>query len=58
MTKDKILYERCDTKCEVWNTTESLAVYEYSSQSQSNIEDSVLLCETCQKQKKKQQKKD
>jgi protein PhnA len=50
MTTDKILHERSDSKCELCSATENLAVYEVPPESQGNVDDSVLICETCREQ--------
>jgi len=47
MNTEQLLQERSGSKCELCSTTENLAVYEVPPDSKANIDDSVLLCETC-----------
>jgi len=47
MNTEQLLQERSGSKCELCSTTENLAVYEVPPDSKANINDSVLLCETC-----------
>jgi protein PhnA len=50
MTIEKALYERSDSKCELCGATEKLAVYEVPPESKGNVDDCLLICETCQDQ--------
>ncbi len=50
MSTVEALHQRSDSKCELCNATDNLAVYEVPPESQGNVDDSVLLCETCRDQ--------
>lgn len=50
MTTEQALHERSNSKCELCSTTENLAVYEVPPESRGNVDDSLLLCETCREQ--------
>lgn len=47
MNTEQLVQERSGSKCELCSATENLAVYEVPPDSKANIDDSVLLCETC-----------
>ena len=47
MNTEQLLQERSGSKCELCSATENLTVYEVPPDSKANIDDSVLLCETC-----------
>ncbi len=47
MNTEQLLQERSGSKCELCNAIENLSVYEVPPDSKANIDDSVLLCETC-----------
>ena len=47
MNIEQLLQERSGFKCELCSASENLAVYEVPPDSKGNIDDSVLLCETC-----------
>lgn len=50
MSIEQILRERSESKCELCNATEDLVVYEVPPESQGNIDDSILICNTCREQ--------
>lgn len=50
MSTEQALLERSGSKCELCGATEHLSVYEVPPASQGNIDDSVLICETCREQ--------
>ena len=50
MSIEQILRERSESKCELCNATEDLVVYEVPPESQTNIDDSILICSTCREQ--------
>lgn len=50
MTIEQTLRERSESKCELCGATEDLAVYEVPPESQGNIDDSILICNTCREQ--------
>ena len=50
MSIEQILRERSESKCEVCSASEDLAVYEVPPKSQGNIDDSILICNTCREQ--------
>ncbi len=50
MTIEQTLRERSESKCEVCSASEDLAVYEVPPESQGNIDDSILICNTCREQ--------
>ena len=47
MNTEQILRERSVSRCELCSDTDNLAVYEVPPGSKANVDDSVLLCETC-----------
>ena len=47
MNTEQLLQERSGSKCELCNAIENLVIYEVPPDSKANIDDSVLLCETC-----------
>lgn len=47
MNTEQLLQERSGSKCELCSAIKNLAVYEVPPDSKANIDDSVLLCETC-----------
>jgi len=47
MSLIKQLQERSDSKCELCSATENLNAYEVPPTSKGNIDDSILVCETC-----------
>ena len=50
MTIEQTLRERSESKCELCSASEDLAVYEVPPESQGNIDDSILICNTCREQ--------
>ena len=50
MTIEQTLRERSESKCEVCSASDDLAVYEVPPESQGNIDDSILICNTCREQ--------
>lgn len=50
MTIEQTLRERSELKCELCSASEDLAVYEVPPESQGNIDDSILICNTCREQ--------
>lgn len=50
MSTEQILLERSGSKCELCGATDRLSVYEVPPASQGNVDDSVLICETCREQ--------
>ncbi len=50
MSIEKALYERSGSKCEVCNGTDNLTVYAVPPQPQGTVDDSVLICGTCDEQ--------
>lgn len=50
MTIEQTLRERSESKCEACSASEDLAVYEIPPESQGNIDDSILICNTCREQ--------
>jgi len=50
MTIEQILHERSESKCELCSASEDLVVYEVPPESQGNIDDSILICNTCREQ--------
>jgi len=47
MNTEQLLQERSGSRCELCSNTNKLVVYEVPPDSKANIDDSVLLCETC-----------
>jgi protein PhnA len=47
MSIEKVLEERCESKCELCSQTESLAVYEVPPDSDGSADQCLLLCATC-----------
>ncbi|MDH3325103.1 MAG: PhnA domain-containing protein [Gammaproteobacteria bacterium] len=50
MTTEKALLERSESKCELCSATEDLATYEVPPESNGNVDDSILICNTCREQ--------
>lgn len=50
MSVEDTLRQRSDSRCELCNATENLAVYKVPPESQGNVDDCVLLCDTCREQ--------
>ena len=50
MTIEQTLHERSESKCELCSASEDLAVYQVPPESQSNIDDSILICNNCREQ--------
>ena len=50
MTIEQTLREQSESKCELCSATEDIAVYEVPPESQGNIDDSILICNTCREQ--------
>jgi protein PhnA len=50
MSTEKELHTRSESKCELCGATENLIVYEVPPNSNSTIDQSVLICETCHEQ--------
>lgn len=50
MSTEKILHQRSDSKCELCGAVENLKIYEVPAESKGIVEDSILICETCNDQ--------
>jgi protein PhnA len=50
MSIEQLLQERSGAKCELCSATENLVVYEVPPDPKGSIDDSVLVCQTCQQQ--------
>lgn len=50
MNVEDTLRHRSNSRCELCNTTKNLAVYKVPPDSQGNVDDSILLCDTCREQ--------
>jgi len=47
MSCEKMLRQRCESKCELCTSADNLAVYELPPTSDGSADQSVLLCDTC-----------
>jgi protein PhnA len=50
MSIEKILQDRCESKCELCSAAESLGVYEVPPNSNAGADECILICETCRDQ--------
>lgn len=50
MNIEKALIERANSQCELCSATNNLSVYQVPPLSQGTVDDSILICETCQTQ--------
>jgi len=50
MNTEQALHERSGSKCELCGATENLGIYEVPPESDGSLDQSVLLCATCQEQ--------
>ncbi len=50
MDTEKLLQERSGSKCELCSAAENLLMYEVPPESSAGVDDSILICKTCQEQ--------
>jgi protein PhnA len=50
MSIEKTLHDRCESKCELCGTADSLGVYEVPPNSNAGADECALVCETCREQ--------
>lgn len=50
MSIESTLLQRCDSKCELCSATQHLDIFEIPPVSESSVEKSVMICETCKNQ--------
>ena len=58
MILEDILLKRCESKCELCKSTESLKLYEVPPQSNSNEENCIMICDKCLAQVEKKEEAD
>jgi len=50
MSIEKILHDRCESKCELCGAADSLGVYEIPPNSNAGADECLLICQTCREQ--------
>jgi len=50
MNTEQALRQRSESSCELCGATENLSVYEVPPESQGNVDDCILVCDTCRDQ--------
>lgn len=50
MTTEKQLHARSESKCELCGSADSLAIYEIPPQSTGSLDETILICQTCNEQ--------